>query len=75
MSQYLPLEYDRSHLLQTKKPLQSAMSIDYYDVALIIANILALLVILIYYLSNTFFMQSPRVEATKKSQLALLRKG
>jgi hypothetical protein len=68
MSQYLPLEYDRSHLLQTRKPPQSAMTIDYYDVALIVANALALLAILVYYLSNTLPMQPPHVVATKKSQ-------
>lgn len=66
MSQYLPLEYDRSHLLQTRKPPQSAMSIDYYDVALIVANALALLAILIYYLSNTFFIQPLHVAVTRK---------
>jgi hypothetical protein len=68
MSQYLPLEYDRSHLLQTRKPLQSGMSIDYYDVALIVANALVLVTILAYYLSSPSPTQLLPDAPTRRSQ-------
>lgn len=51
MSNYIPLEYDRSHLFQSKRYVQSGTTLDIYDIGLLGINGLGLLVILIYYLS------------------------
>lgn len=46
------MEYDRSHLMQSKKMMQTGVSLDYYDIVVITINAFALLAIFIYYISN-----------------------
>ena len=68
MSHYIPLEYDRSHLLLSKKMMQTGVSLDYYDIVVITINSFALLAIFIYYISKPPFTQAPRNESTRRSQ-------
>lgn len=68
MSHYIPLEYDRSHLLLTKKTPQTGVVIDHYDIALIVINMLALIAILVYYLSISYPTKAFRSEPMKKLQ-------
>jgi uncharacterized membrane protein affecting hemolysin expression len=68
MSHYLPLEYDRSHLLLSRKQVQEGMMIDYYDIVLIAVNGLALLAILLYYLSTSHPTQPSPSVPTRKSR-------
>jgi hypothetical protein len=49
MESYIPLEYDRSHLETRKVDLEHGMMMDYFDLGLLLFNLIAVLAIAAYY--------------------------